>query len=888
MEGNRTPAATPTSITGMPFPALNRAAFRRVRSAAARSPKMPAFQASARLREAINDHAREAMKWARGDRQGKAPVLAIRASAGIGKSQAVLEVLAQPEWANARVLYLVPSIELAEELKVRAEEMNIISRVLRGRSQPQPGQPKNGARMCAKHDLADAMAGLGYDIANTLCRSKSKTKGGPDEECEFAATCPYLAQLRHKGPGLLIAAHQYIPLTMEGLKEENIDLLIVDESFWQALCRQGRVSTSQFQLHRMPGEFSKAAFRKGESRETRDERLAGDAADHYDLVSQVRNVLHQAMEESRPLTLSMFREAGLTPEACRWAASYEYGRLGKPDVTAGMPREEQAARIRAAVVDEAYGFARVWKILAAELEQADRDQLIGLVREPRHFNEKTGTFEDVLLTYYHAEPKLTEVPLVLIDADLEERIAERFYPVAGNTIHLEADWQNVRIRQVVDRAVSRNMLAGSNPREDEQKRHGNRREDLWAIAADMAFRHGHPTAFPEQPGHAMAARNRRPLLVTYKGVEDAWISEGRIEGQGEEATPKRNALPFAVAHLGDVRGKDGWKHATGIIVAGRLEPTVDAIEALTRCVFYNAPEPLAFLPRDEHGHARYESEDRAIQMRDGTDVLVPTAIHPDPRCQAVLTQVREAELLQAIARIRPVHRTDANPCEIIVATNIPLPGLMVDEATTWNDLSPDRLRRMAIHGVVPDLAADCAAAYPEMFPSPAAVRQARSRAYRNRLPEGVNIDHAGCDKAHLVSLYGECHTLAGASAPALKGMVRVEFRRSLEVEGGRKGRFRAGSATVRVNEGEDEADVVARLQSVLPDAFAVAVVGPLPCPVEQPEEAAEGLENAVSFLSPWLDTEVVGGAFPKRRVDPLFFAYGGRRQPAPADHPTAH
>ncbi len=68
----------------------------------------------------------------------------------------------------------------------------------------------------------------------------------------------------------------------------------------------------------------------------------------------------------------------------------------------------------------------------------------------------------------------------------------------------------------------------------------------------------------------------------------------------------------------------------------------------------------------------------------------------------------------------------------------------------------------------------------------------------------------------------------------------------------------------------------------------MAVVGPLPCPAEQPEEAAEALENAVSFLAPWLDTDQMGERFEKARTEPLFAAYAGRRPPDPLPIPTAH
>ena len=61
------------------------------------------------------------------------------------------------------------------------------------------------------------------------------------------------------------------------------------------------------------------------------------------------------------------------------------------------------------------------------------------------------------------------------------------------------------------------------------------------------------------------------------------------------------------------------------------------------------------------------------------------SVHPDPRAQAILEQIRERELLQAIARLRLVHRT--KPATVYVLTNIPL-DLEVTGVATWGALCP--------------------------------------------------------------------------------------------------------------------------------------------------------------------------------------------------------
>jgi len=70
----------------------------------------------------------------------------------------------------------------------------------------------------------------------------------------------------------------------------------------------------------------------------------------------------------------------------------------------------------------------------------------------------------------------------------------------------------------------------------------------------------------------------------------------------------------------------------------------------------------------------------------GTTKPVSVAVHPDPRVQAVVEQGREAEMIQAIDRLRLIH----SPREktIIILCNIPL-GIPVDELVTWRELAGD-------------------------------------------------------------------------------------------------------------------------------------------------------------------------------------------------------
>lgn len=99
--------------------------------------RLSRLDATTALHSAVIRHLDDAAAWlglSEEDREGKTPPrLAIAGEAGLGKTDAILRALARPEWKARRTLYLVPSIDLADELRDRAKAMGIDARVIRGR-----------------------------------------------------------------------------------------------------------------------------------------------------------------------------------------------------------------------------------------------------------------------------------------------------------------------------------------------------------------------------------------------------------------------------------------------------------------------------------------------------------------------------------------------------------------------------------------------------------------------------------------------------------------------------------------------------------------------------------------------------------------------------------
>jgi hypothetical protein len=82
----------------------------------------------------------------------------------------------------------------------------------------------------------------------------------------------------------------------------------------------------------------------------------------------------------------------------------------------------------------------------------------------------------------------------------------------------------------------------------------------------------------------------------------------------------------------------------------------------------------------------YSKERRSYKMRDGSGPSVKVKVHPDRRVQAVVEQIREAEMVQAIDRLRLIHSEREKT--VYILCNIPL-DIPVDELVTWRKLVGD-------------------------------------------------------------------------------------------------------------------------------------------------------------------------------------------------------
>jgi hypothetical protein len=134
-------------------------------------------------------------------------------------------------------------------------------------------------------------------------------------------------------------------------------------------------------------------------------------------------------------------------------------------------------------------------------------------------------------------------------------------------------------------------------------------------------------------------------------------------------------------HFNALRGINEYEKCDVAIVVGREQPNETDIENITR----------AFIAEDEEQltRAKYTKVPRCRRMRNGRldGAWQMVEVHPDRRCQTVLEMIREAEIVQAIDRVRPIF----NERRVILLTSV-VADLTCDRVLRWKDLTKNGTR----------------------------------------------------------------------------------------------------------------------------------------------------------------------------------------------------
>jgi hypothetical protein len=577
---------------------------------------------------------------------------------GTGKSRTAAEAVASLE-GSVVIWWLVPTLEKAEE---QAAEYRALSTKQSMTARVVRGRgapdPRNpNEAMCPRHEVVTRAARMGVNVQMEIC----------DGGCSLRFSCGFQRQatiFRQELTGLFLMAHDYLWLPCPAPRP---DFIIADESLIAKA-----TETISFDPARILDD-SKWAIPKDLDRAM---YLRGTAT-----------LVRAAMTEHPRRELAFLREMSVTDEPLKDCADHlRMKEEAKPDVNGTMPDKVISDILDAVEAREILKVFRLFAQIRLELPQP-RDRLNSVRFEPDCLVKVDGELERVprvFVSYVRRPYRLRkETPVLCLDGTGSLSLNRKIF---GDHMTAErfAAPRDAKVYQVSSKTFSRQSITGTD-------RHGTPRSNR--NVTEAANLRAHVVEFLDLlPGNV--------LLVSYKAAIEALIDD----------------LPPHVetAHFGALRGLNAFEHCETVVVMGREQPSAQSIEALTRPFTATDPEP--FLPVGE-----YVQQSRGRRMRDPHAPSIAEAqVHFDPRCQSMLEQIREAEMVQAIDRVRPIF----DRRKVFVLNNLPL-DLTVDRAMTWPELRPGKFAKAyARHGVLPLSPGDLTHCFPDLWKSEAAAKEA--------------------------------------------------------------------------------------------------------------------------------------------------------------------
>lgn len=448
--------------------------------------------------------------------------------------------------------------------------------------------------------------------------------------------------------------------------------------------------------------------------------------------------IYHALKDGMPLVEAL-RSKGNTSswleEAQRSESAYWYA-TSMPAISPGMDDETVLSRLAAA--KKLPGRYYLLRELAKEMEAPDRAQSLAVALEG-----------EVVRVRWAADHRL-KAPTLFLDATGDETILRAIKPeIEFHAIDVQR--RTGQVVQVVDQRLSKSSLTSNR---DAARNLARVQRVLDRFAPDY----------------------ERALVVTYKPVEDA----------------KALTVPggWEIAHFGAIRGIDRWRDLDAVFVIGNPLPPLQPVE--------DQAAVLAMLSgADVSLPGEWGEELRGYRIADGSRLGVKVKCHPDPLADACLRQQREAEIIQALDRLRMVHAD--RPKDVFLLTSVVI-DLTITRATTLDQLGGERGRLDALlerfGGVVPLSASWLAERAPDLF----ATREVAKRWLRDQ----QDFKGAICYN----------NTIANRPFEILIGQYRVEGR--------------AGGKPVRF---------LARADHLCPRQALEALVGPLSL-YELPQQAS--------------------------------------------------
>jgi hypothetical protein len=257
-----------------------------------------------------------------------APVYAIKASTGIGKTRKLARLIAyirkhgpkDSPLVTQPWLILVPTHRLSDELVPEYARHGLRARVWRGRKALNPHRPQE--KMCLDLEAVEIAQNLGESAERTVC--KGKDPKGRKVQCRHYSTCAYQAQ-KDAGPDVWIAANNM--LFHEQAAFGKVCAVIIDEAFWRRGIRE-------------PANITLNEFRA----EPFDPKRIHACADLAGYRSRLAAAIDRQEGKAGGIRREHLIAGGITPEMCTDALGLEWDFKRPADLAQHAPRSPPRGR----------------------------------------------------------------------------------------------------------------------------------------------------------------------------------------------------------------------------------------------------------------------------------------------------------------------------------------------------------------------------------------------------------------------------------------------------------------------------------------------------------------------------------------------------------------
>ena len=618
------------------------------------------------LTDAIKSFTEEASRYNNdvhsGVDRGPAPTLALKAAAGIGKTMGIINNCIGIDALKGSIDYYVPSDVLGnqviDDLKSNLlgigkdpnqsppfDSEAVTFRAIRGRSKAD----EDGNPLCLDIASVDKAKSLGMSIQKNIC-----------ETCDHFTDCGYQKQFKHvELPKLdqpIIITEELIQiddwdippavnddgtpvlvetlLDFEGIHEVApvVNVLAHNYLFLQTPLYDKEQSSTRFsQNYCNLAVVDEKFWDKG----IQTEEIKVSAIDN--LKSDIASFVLAQLQAKKPLLKTL--RAKYSPAEVGKAAAALLSTAAEFKAGSGAPKSKKVAQVLYSLRDE--------------MIRSNRDDSRCVSIGPNK-----DSVECVHLAKRQPLTVPDDVPMIFIDADLSPEILKLYRPNV-RVVEIPAK-RLATVYQVTDITNSKSSLLD---KEDTRR----------ALSVVSFIKH--------------MATTGKTLAVTIKDFRIA------LTGEDKDALSKCADYHGAkLAHFGSLRGLNDFEEYDNVVIIGRMEPPVNALERQANGMWWDDNKPISRVSLTinddgtERGHF-FEKLPKVIRYKGQHPHVIRTSCHPDPRAQVLLEQIREAETAQAIDRLRLVHKPKGpRSPRVFILSNIPV-DIEVDQLFTLEKYS---------------------------------------------------------------------------------------------------------------------------------------------------------------------------------------------------------